>query len=758
MAGNDDPRTRLLGKFRAIALERLARLNAAFGELEQGDGNQATADSLMREIHTLKGESHMMGFPAMNEVAHRTEDLLTWSRRHDFVVDGAISDLVYQGFDLLLAYAADDADEDELERRKSAFTGLAAELLSDEASTGLTAPIAPSPGPKAGGDSPGSAMARTAAAAAPAKAATPATGAAATTTTTTTTTTAAATGSMQRTRTNGRASGTVGGGLGDYIRVPATTLVALTSLSGQLLLHQEATARLVQHLWESQRDAPSTADGAGGSAIAQLRQLRDESFQSGLRLAELQDTVRTLRLLQVGVLFERYPAAIRDLARQRGRVIRVVLEGGDVSVDKQVLDVLDEAILHLVRNSVDHGIEPPDERGAAGKTERGTLWLTARQLGSRVEISVRDDGRGVSPAAVRAAAVKRGLLTADDAGALDDQTVLRLLFRPGFSTREDVTDLSGRGVGLDVVGEKVRQLGGTIDLSSTPGQGATFTLTLPVSIALLRVLCFHCGSTIYGLPSAAVHRVMRITADSVERAGRGSAIEVSGARIPLVDLRRTFRSGATEHEDHLEIAVIEYGDTRLALAVDGFLGERQVVQRSMGAFLAGVRLLSGTGILEERQVALLLSVPELLRRWGEGDPLARAVPLDDKSASDRTILIVDDSELTRDMLVTVARQSGLDVIEAVNGRDALSKLQIGVPDLIMTDLDMPVMDGFEFLSRLRGDPALRHTPVVVLTTRGSDEDKRRAMAAGADAFLIKSRFSSEELTSTIGRFLDVKSP
>ena len=701
MTGKGDPRARLAGKFRTVARDRVAVLSSQFAVFERGRAEPDAVNALMREIHTLKGESRLMGFLHVNEIAHRTEDLLGWARARSFKVPGAAADLVYQGLDLIAAHVAEDADESQLEGKRSDFLLRAGQFLAaGSAATDQTAPALPPVAP-----------------------------------------------------VNEESLGpTIGRGLGEFMRVPIAALVSMTELTGQLVVHEDATSRLVQELWERLRQ--STGPDAE-ALIDTIRSLREEVFEARLRSSELQDTVRHLRLLSVSSLFERYPAAIRDLARDRGKRVRVLVEGGEVAVNKQVLDVVNEAILHLVRNAIDHGIELPDERTAASKPERGTLSLIARQLGSRVEIAVRDDGRGISAEDVRRAAVARGLLDEGEARALDDDDALRLVFRPGFSTSEAVTDVSGRGVGLDVVGDKVRSLGGSVELATSPGRGTVFTLTLPISIALMRMLCFHCGRVIFGLPSTSVYSVLRMPSGAAERAGDGHAVQMEGGHVPLVDLRRALGARGDGGEE-LEIVVLEHGTTRLGLVVDGFLGERQVVQRSLGAFLGGLRLLSGTGILERGQVVLLLSVPEIVQRWGEGESLVQALPLESRTAPEWRVLVVDDSELTRDMLVNMARRTRLRVVEAVNGREALSKMAGSPPDLILTDLDMPVMDGFELISRVRADPGLRETPVVVLTTRGSDDDKRRAMAAGADAFLVKSEFDEEMLNAAIGRFLEAR--
>ncbi|HET6614226.1 MAG TPA: response regulator, partial [Kofleriaceae bacterium] len=463
---------------------------------------------------------------------------------------------------------------------------------------------------------------------------------------------------------------------------------------------------------------------------------------------ELEDVVRRMRLLDVSVLFERYPSAIRELARERKKKVRVIVDKGEVAVDKQVLDLIDASVLHLVRNSIDHGIETVAERRAAGKAEQGTVTLAARQHGSRVIIEIRDDGRGMSPDRLRRTAAQRGVMSVEEARALDDDAALALVFRPGFSTRHEVTDVSGRGVGLDVVSDHVRALGGTVGLVTEVGRGTSFTLDLPVSVALLQVLCIRSGAAIFGIPATAVDQVVRVPRAGLERAGHGHAIQVEGRRVPVADLRREQGTGA------IEVVVIAHGEARIGLCIDGFLGKRQVVQRSLGAFLSGLSLVSGTALLEEGKVAVLLSAAEIAHRFADGDAkLQLALPELHAATGEWRVLVVDDSELTRDMLVALARRARLIVAEAVNGRDALDKIRAEPPDLILTDLDMPIMNGFQLIAAVRADRTHRDIPIIVLSTRGSDHDKRRALAAGASAYLVKSELKEEALHGAIRRFL-----
>jgi two-component system, chemotaxis family, sensor kinase CheA len=680
-----EPPPHLVDKFRTVARERVSRIVAGLETIEEQGVDTAVLNSVMREIHTLKGEATVMKEPRIAEVAHRIEDLLVRARAVGFEISAAETDRIVAGLDLVVAHLSPERVEAALSATCSAY---------------LTAPLQ------------AFAAAETA-------------------------------GAMVAARPD--SSSSIGTDIGEFLRISGATISEFTDLASHLTVLHEAMTQVIQSMWDELRAATDR-----GPLFDFVRRLRDDTFEARLLLTRLQDSIQHSRLLAVSTLFERFPPAIRNAAREHGKRVRVQVEGGGVTVDKQVLDIVDDALVHLIRNSVDHGIEPPEARKAAGKSEIGTITLAARQLGSRVEIVVRDDGRGISPDVIRRVAVERRMITNDELVNLGDDAALRLLFRPGFSTRDAASHTSGRGVGLDVVAHQVQTLGGTVELTTELGRGTKFTLLLPVSAALVDVLCFRCGTLVLGVPSIVVQHVLRSSAASIDRIADRLAMTIDDRRVPLLDLRRSLGGG----DDTVSVIVIEHADIRLGLLADSLIGERHIAQRSLGRFLAGIRLIAGVGIIDRGQMVQLLNVPEIVWRWSNGDhELGSLVPMRAREVSERRVLIAEDSELTRDILVGVARRAGMSVIEAVDGRDALAKIRAHLPDLILTDIDMPVMNGFELVTAVRGDPASREIPVVVLTTRGSDDDKRRAMMAGADAYIVKQDFSDITLHNAIDQVL-----
>ncbi|MEK7704907.1 MAG: response regulator [Myxococcota bacterium] len=747
----------LVDKFRTITAERLEKLNRAVLQVEQGIVDAALGEEIMREIHTLKGEAKLVGFGAINIVAHRTEALLIRSRDKGFKLDQILSDTIFAGLDLagvLITEAPEMSPETPyvaafLERADAVLGGRVAALEAEPTRASQEVQAAADAAIAAMDVNTRKEMERRNAA-----------------------------DSFMRLRAE------------TSIRVDIAKLNALTELAGDLALGQARAERSLKQIDEGKEqwkdlvqalrvellrmgrsgetqgtDVAQLVSEVGRRVAAQdelyaimrgvLVRAQEDQFEHRMRLEELENRLRDLRLLPISSLFEPYPRAVRDLAREQDKQVRVDVQGTDVELDKHVLDEINEPLLHLVRNSVDHGIESPQERVRAGKPEIGTLRLVARQRGAMVEIDIADDGRGIDPSVVRQVAVAKGILEADAAGRMSDDDALALVFRAGFSTRMEVTDISGRGVGLDVVKQRLEALGGSVRMQTEVGTGTRFLLSVPISVILTRVLVVEVGGVRYAVPAEAVHQATYVSPADIETAGSGHAFVLDGERIPIVDL--AFLLGANVagelRKDFRSVVVLQLEDLKLGLIVDSFVGERQVVQRALNKFLDGLRLFGGSAVLEYGDVALMLNVAEVLQAAGEAVSWRLRGSTTVEAAAERTVLVADDSEMTRDLIVGILRAHGLKVIEAVNGREAVDRAIETPPDLLLTDLEMPVLDGFGVLREVRQSSALRDLPVIVFTTRGSAADKRQAADLGANAYLVKTEFREEDLLQAVERFL-----
>jgi two-component system, chemotaxis family, sensor kinase CheA len=435
----------------------------------------------------------------------------------------------------------------------------------------------------------------------------------------------------------------------------------------------------------------------------------------------------------------------RELGRSLGREIDVELEGEETRLDRRITRELEDALLHLVRNSVDHGIEPPEVRAVQGKPRAGRLRVRALADGPRVRISLQDDGGGIDTVKVLQRAVRVGLVEAAAATTMGREEALRLIFAPGFSTREEVSEVSGRGVGLDVVASAVNRVGGEVFLDTELGKGTTITLEVPVARRGESVMLLRVGQLRLALPSSVVRRATRLDpAMIVERDGRSIA-RFPDRLVPFVPLARLYAQPSLDHQLLLEGAV---SGQALAVAVDDVEGEQEILVRPMTRKVAADRLLEGVALLASGEPVGVLAPGVLAQR-----EYLRALPV----ARERIIvkkvrvLLVDDSLVTREMERRLLEDAGFHVSAAGDAEEALSQLSELQFDCVVTDIEMPGMDGFELTAHLRGMEHLAHLPIIVVSTRDRPEDRLRGLKVGADAYLTKQSLDAGELVDLVRR-------
>jgi two-component system chemotaxis sensor kinase CheA len=470
------------------------------------------------------------------------------------------------------------------------------------------------------------------------------------------------------------------------------------------------------------------------------------------RLVEpLLDDVRRARMLPFSEACRGFDRLARDLARQAGKEVVLRIEGGGVELDRVVLEELKDPLRHLVRNAIDHGLETPAERRAAGKPEAGELHIGASLQGQRVAVVVRDDGRGVDRAAVAAEAERRGL-----PAPADDASLAALLFRPGFSTAHVVTEVSGRGVGLDVVRERVEAMHGTVALDTAGGRGAGFTLSVPLTLSGLRALLVRVGRGFFALPSAAVGGLLAVLRSEIALLEGREAVAWKGRHVPLVHLSSYLGvpSDSLDAAASLPAVVVVAGERAVVCVVDELVAESEITVRSLGPRLRHLSGLAGATLLSDGRVALILSATALLRAASEGKgPVALASSAADGLRPRPHVLLVEDSLTTRSLEKMILEAAGYRVTAAVDGRDALDRVDdLGV-DLVVSDVQMPRVDGVELTRALRANPRFATLPVVLVTGLGTDVDRQRGLEAGANAYLVKSAFDQAELLATLEQLL-----
>lgn len=487
-------------------------------------------------------------------------------------------------------------------------------------------------------------------------------------------------------------------------------------------------------------------EGIAGALLREGRVL-------GTAIEGMEEGLLRFRMLPFSEACEGLPRLVRDLARTSGKEVDLLLEGGEVELDRSVLEALKDPLVHLVRNAVDHGAEPPDGRIRAGKSRRARVTVAASLRGNGAEISVADDGRGLDRDAIRAEARRRGLPDPGGAPAVD-----ALVFLPGFTTAPSVTAVSGRGVGLDVVKCRMEALQATVLVDSEPGVGTRFRMTVPLTLATQRVLLLGAAGAVYALATSQVGRLARVGSADLRVVEGRETLALGDRPIPVVSLAEILGfEGAPVRSPggKIPVAIVDVGHEQLALQVDELHSEQETVVHVLGPRLRGIRFISGAVLLPDARVALLLNAAELVRTASAraGGPRLAAA-LDPPSARGRKrLLLVEDSVTTRVLVKNILEASGYEVAEAADGEEAWRALQERGADLVVADIEMPRMDGFELTRNVRSSGRFRDLPVVLVTALESDEDRARGMEAGADAYLRKSAFDQRSLLETLARLL-----
>jgi chemotaxis protein histidine kinase CheA/CheY-like chemotaxis protein len=449
--------------------------------------------------------------------------------------------------------------------------------------------------------------------------------------------------------------------------------------------------------------------------------------------ATLQEGIRRVRMMSVGRLFARLGPPLRELARKERKEIALRTAGEETEIDKAVVERIAEPLLHLLRNAVAHGIEPPDERRAHGKPAAGTVTLLARHEGDAIEIVVSDDGRGVDLDGVRRSLVAARRVTPEEAAMLDAETLYETLFEPGVSTRGAADDLAGRGVGLDAVRDAILRLGGSVRVSSKPGLGAAFTVKLPLTTAVQQALLFKVGGQVYSVPAARVQEAASITTDDLRLGPERERVVLRGRELPLVRLGALLGVPAPPGLATRSALVLAVGDETFAITCDKVIGPREIVVRSLGPLLSALPLYAGATISGAGKVQLILDVEQLAKEARRGVRGQRPT----RTLGPRRVLVVDDSRSIREAASLILAQGGYAVETVPDGWDAWELLQDRPFDLLVTDLEMPRLDGHELIAKVRRTPELRALPVLVVSSRTAEATRARVAAGGADGFVPK---------------------
>lgn len=492
-----------------------------------------------------------------------------------------------------------------------------------------------------------------------------------------------------------------------------------------------------------------------------MRAAEQDTRVIGGLVDNLLDDVKKILMLPFSLLLETFPRFVRDLAREQGKKIDFMIQGREVEIDRRILQEIKDPLLHLVRNSIDHGLEPPDMRVRNGKPEQGQLSITIAQRDSgKVEICVADDGCGINPERVKAAAVKHGLLTQAEADALSPEEAQQLIFRSGVSTSPIITTISGRGLGLAIVQEKVEKLGGTLHVESVQGQGTVFRLILPLTLATFRGTLIKVSDRLFVIPTTHLERVVRVKADEIKTVDRKETILLNGQPLALVSLADILglppQESSQGQSSFFTVLVLNVSGQRLGFQVAAVINEQEVLVKNLGSQLLRVPNIAGATVLGSGVVVPILNVSDLVKSAiKKTATLKMALPSATSKAEQqvKSILVAEDSITARTLLKNILELAGYRVQTAVDGVEGFTALQEEHFDLVVSDVEMPRMNGFELTARIRADKRLADLPVVLVTALESPEDRKKGIEVGANAYLVKSSFDQGNLLTIIQQLI-----
>ncbi len=470
----------------------------------------------------------------------------------------------------------------------------------------------------------------------------------------------------------------------------------------------------------------------------------------------LETGIQGLRQLPLSTVFNIYPRMVRDLARQQGKKIELVIEGGDTKADKKILEEIKDPLLHLIRNAVDHGIETPEERTIRGKPETATIILRGYQTGSSIGIELVDDGRGLDLQSIKNTALRRNVRTSAQLASMSESEIQSLIFASGFSTRTEITELSGRGVGLDVVRANVEKLKGAIQVTSTPGNGCKFQVRLSTSLATTKVLIVELNQTHYALPLEFIKTMITLPKTELYEVEGKPTITFEDKPISITKLTSLLQLPTSENsqeKDNLFCIILQIGDEQFGAVVDDLVDQQDIVIKPQSKLLKRIPNIAGATILGSGEVCLILNPPDLLHSLRNGNWRTVVTSTESESPKNR-LLLVEDSIIIRTQMQRLLKGAGYNVAIAENGAIGLQKVQEQEFDIVLSDVEMPHMNGLEMTANIRKHSQYDRLPIVLITTLASTEDKRRGKEAGANAYLTKGDFDQQLLFQTLGQLIN----
>lgn len=697
---NNDDMQELVQDFLVETNEIIENLDHDLVELESNQNDLELLNKIFRGAHTMKGSSSFLGFNKLAELTHHAEDILNKLRKGEMVVTREIMDTLLEFVDKTKQIISDIENGTDTTDSSSVIENL---KLASEGK--LTAIVKAAPAAQV----PQTAQPAQAQAPAPQPKAAPKQEAAKPT--------------HQATQVE------------QTIRVDVSRLDSLVNLVGELVLSRNMLSQIAGEL-ENKFENEYLVE-----------QLLVATNAIGMNTTELQLAIMKTRMIAIGKVFNKFPRVVRDIARDTGKEIELIISGEETELDKQVIESIGDPLLHMIRNSCDHGVETPEVRLSKGKPRMGTVNLSAYHEGNHVVIEIKDDGAGMDPDKLKRKAIEKGVITVDEAKNMDDKQAFSLIFKAGFSTAEKITNISGRGVGMDVVRTNIEKLNGIITIDSKINEGSTFYLKLPLTLAIIQALLVEVAGETFAIPLASVVETVRITNEEIHSFEGSEVLKLRDRVLSLIRLDEAFALDELE-QDEIYVVVVALAEKQLGFIVDKLIGQEEIVIKSLGDYLGGNPGIAGATITGDGRVRLILDVAGVIevaqnmpRRIRNTKKLSSNKRSNVQAAAKKTnavkVLICDDSSTDRKITKKVLEsQDWIETVEAPSAKDALNILERdNSVDLIVSDIMMPDMDGFRLARSIREKGY--DIPIIAMSARMEPADRKKMNASGMNAFIQK---------------------
>ncbi|WP_421904170.1 hybrid sensor histidine kinase/response regulator [Maridesulfovibrio sp.] len=758
-----DLKQRLLAAFRGESTDRMRVLSADFLRLEKGCGKEdlsAVIESSYRELHSLKGAARAVGLGKVEEFCQAFESFFAVLKKDGLSPSGKICSIMLGWLDLLEDMLREE--DDSLDGRATPQVQLAIARMKElaespqliEAEGNFLEPDREPSVDKKDFEVPAAEVRADV---------------------------DSGTEPVEQPKHDIASNHT---SMGDTVRISSSFLTGLLLQTEELISSRNSQRNRVQDISEMDTLLREFKMFFNDSQEKRIDSLSEEEMKlNALMDKKLDDLSRRFNVLTISArraerdltskidsllgdfknsmllpfssLLDVFPRMVRTLSIEQGKECRMESSGENVRIDRRILEMLHDPLMHMMRNSIDHGIENMDARIAAGKDPVGRIFFSITQTDRDVvKIVYGDDGRGIDLDRLKAVAVSRGILSVDDAEKMDRRAALELVFVSGMSTSEIITDISGRGLGMAIVRDKVESLGGSVVLASPAGKGFRVILNIPVALTSFRGIVVGSGGKSFVVPKSGVRKVMLVRQADIVNTGGKETVFVLGRPHPLVSLADILELDSQKNQSQaFPVLIVGKGSKAVAVSVDELSGEQDVMAKSMGPLLKRVRNVSGFSMLGSGELVPILHTPDMART-AMGMHVAgrvRSVVHRQGVQERKTVLVAEDSITSRMLLKNVLEAAGYKVVTAVNGLDALQKIESSLPDVLVSDVEMPQMDGFTLTAKVRKMNNSSSLPIILVTSLGSAEDRERGVDAGADAYIIKSNFDQGNLLEVIKR-------